>query len=150
MSNPFAHKSADELAAMWQLKAMAWTFKNSPKLFAILLRVLANEYTAVTHNTWAVILRGMTGTPDLPGNIVLQGYARVEPSGRVTTIATTRDGEVFRMALYRNKYAFVSDMRRIADKLKLNDGDRIAMFDVLKGWITEDKTVSVHGEKIAS
>ena len=149
MSNPFAYKSAEELAAMWQLRAMAWTLKNSPKLFAILMRIMANEYTGVTHNTWQVILRGMTGSPELPGHIVLQGYARIEESGRVTTMATTRAGDFFRMAIYRTKYEYVSDMRRLADKLKLSDADRTAMFDVLKSWIPEDRTIDVRGEKVA-
>ena len=68
-------------------------------------------------------------------------------SGRVVAMVVDRLQGARLSEIYRNKDAFISDLRRFADKLKLSDADRVAFFAVLGGWIVADLRVDVHGEK---
>jgi hypothetical protein len=150
MSNPFANKSEEQIRSSWQGRALALSAKENGRMFRVLVRSLLNEYTGVTYNTWEYVLKlSIPGFVDLDRPLLL-GYARAELSGRITTQYINRNGDPFRVAIYRDKAEFVSEMRRLADRLKLGDRDRTAMFDTLKKWITEDKSIGVHGEKLLS
>ena len=37
--------------------------------------------------------------------------------------------------------------RTLADKMKLNDADRTAMFDILRKWVTSDMRVDEWGRR---
>jgi len=146
--NPFAHRSGPEIMATWQIRALRET---RGKLQQVLFRAMANEYTAITEQTWRTLLKminpDFTDAP-LPGLI---GYAQVLPSGRVVSeVLVDRYGTRQLQAIYRNKDEFVSEMRRLADRLKLNDVDRVTMFALLAKWITVDHRLDVHGERKAS
>lgn len=42
---------------------------------------------------------------------------------------------------------FTGDLRRVADQCKLNDADRVAFFDKMRGWVVKDERVTpVTGE----
>ncbi len=147
MSNPFAHKTGDEIMASWQMRALAGS---RDKLQQVIFRAMANEYTAVTSNTWRTLLRMInplfTDAP-LPG---LVGYAKIMQSGRVVSeVIMDKYGVRRTQVIYANKDEFISDVRRFADWLKLNDADRLEMFEVLARWITADTRVGVNGEKVA-
>lgn len=146
--NPFAHKSGAEIMATWQIRALDAT---RGKLQQVLFRAMANEYSGITSNTWLTLLRlinpDFTDAP-LPGLI---GYAKVMQSGRVVSeVVMDKMGTRRLQVVYQSKDEFVSDMRRLADRLKLNDVDRVAMFALLGKWIVADYRVGVNGEKLAS
>jgi hypothetical protein len=41
--------------------------------------------------------------------------------------------------LYRNEVALRNDFRQLADRLKLNDADRIELFAAVKNWVVADR-----------
>ena len=146
--NPFAYKTQDQIRQMWQIRALAYA-KDHGKIFRVLMRCFINEYIAVTQSTWQSLLRiAIPGYDDLQRPLLL-GNARVEMSGRVTSEVINEGGVVVRMALYESKDKFLWEFRKMADKLKLNDVDRVAMFAVLGKWISEDLRVGVEGERVA-
>ena len=142
--NPFAHKSADELAQMWQLRSLHASHKLDP-LHRVIFAAFLEEYSGVTPGTWSVIYRGLFGNHDIAWPI--KGYAKIMQSGRVVAMVVDRLQGARLSEIYRNKDEFISDLRRFADKLKLSDADRVAFFAVLGGWIVADLRVDVHGEK---
>lgn len=145
MSNPFAHKSGEEIAAMWQTRAL---HASTGKMQHVLFRAMANEYTGVTSKSWVLLLSIIIPNfnPDQP---FLDGHAKIMQSGRVVSEVFYR-GDRRLQVVYQNKDEFISEMRRLADRLKLNDVDRVAMFALLGKWIVADYRVGVHGEKLAS
>lgn len=154
MSNPFAHKSKEEVLDMWQARALRAA---QGKLGRVLLQSMRKEYIGVTDTSWATLLRWiykidgfLLGLNDLIKFPRLIGYGRVERSGRITCVLQYADMRVERIALYRSKEEFVGDMRTLADALKLTDVDRAAMFALIGRWLPEDHTIGLRGEKLAS
>jgi hypothetical protein len=148
MSNPFAHKAKEEVLQMWQSRALRAA---QGKLGRVLLQGMRKEYIGVTDTSWRTLLGwifpGYNGQLKYPK---LHGYARVELSGRVTCMMLYDGNVMSRTAIYRTKEEFVSEMRKLADAIKLSDVDRAAMFALLGKWITSDLRVGLHGEKLAS
>ena len=136
---------------MWQMRALMATKNQHGKLFRILLQTFIEEYTAITVNTWEVILRAMFGIDGFNalGRPFLIGRARIELSGRVTSEVVDHYGMTRREAFYRNQNDYIGALRRLADHLKLKDIDRVEMFATMSKWITEDRRVGLHGEKVA-
>lgn len=147
MSNPFAYMSPEQRAQTWQARVLRET---TGKFRHVLLRCMKNEYIGVTSTSWDTFLRGIGQHDRLGVRPTLLGHARVELSGRITTIVQQPDFSFQRVALYQNKDEFIKDARMVADALKLTDSERTEMFGVLKGWIPEDRTVGLHGERLAS
>lgn len=128
---------------MWQSRALAAA---EGKLQRVMLVALAKEYGAVL----PILLRvTFPGFVDIPRPF-LCGYATIMRSGRVACDVTASDGTIYRAAIYRTKDEFVGEMRKLADKLKLNDADRTEMFAVLQKWIVADLRVGPNGERLAS
>lgn len=50
--------------------------------------------------------------------------------------------EPFRATLVYNVQEFVHDFNWLADDLKLTDDERIAMFEMLRGWIAKDHSAT--------
>lgn len=148
MSNPFASAlnigGKEAVLATWQARVLRGT---RGKLGHVLLQAMKNEYIGVTETSWATLLRWINRPYGYPRFV---GHARVEQSGRVTSMTLQPDFSFQRVSVYRNKDEFVGDMRMVADALKLSDLERVEMFALLGRWIPEDRTVGVHGEKLAS
>lgn len=130
---------------MWQAAALR---RSTGKMQHVLFTAMQNEYTAITPNTWLVLLNIIIPhfNADQP---FLNGYAKIMPSGRVVSEVFYR-GERQLQVVYHSKDEFISEMRRLADRLKLNDLDRVAMFALLGKWIVADYRVGLNGEKLAS
>ena len=147
MSNPFAHLSGEQISATWQIRALR---EARGKLQYVLWRAMANEYTGITANTWETLLRLINKNfkeMPLPG---LLGYAMIVPSGRVVSQVVDKDYGLRLQVIYRHKPEFLSELRRLADRLKLDDLDRADMFAVMGKWITVDYRIGVDGERLAS
>lgn len=153
MTNPFAFKSKEQVLETWQAKALRAA---KGKLGRVLLQSMRKEYIGVTDTSWATLLRWiykvdgyLLGLNDLIKFPRLQGYGRVELSGRVTCVIQYEDMHFERIALYRSKDEFVGEARLLADALQLADFERVEMFALLGKWIPEDHTIGLHGEKVA-
>ena len=66
--------------------------------------------------------------------------ARVDKTGRVVANVRMPGGRIVKdMVLYRNEVALRNDFRKLADKLKLNDADRVELFGAVKRWVVADR-----------
>lgn len=142
MSNPFLQKKLDEMTQMWQVRALR---EAKDKISRVLLVVFAKEYAAAL----PILLRvAIPGFEDIQAPF-LSGYASIMPSGRLVCDMTCSDGLIRKTEIYHTTDEFNSDMRRLADKLKLSDEDRDEMFMLLRKWIVSDLRIDQHG-KLAS
>lgn len=141
--NPFAHKTGEQIMATWQARALRGS---EGKLQHVLFTAMVNEYSAITQNTWLVLL-GVIIPKFNADQPFLNGYAKIMPSGRVVSEVFYRGDRQLQM-IYRSKDEFISEMRKLADKLKLDDLDRVAMFALLGKWIAADLRVGVEGELV--
>ena len=140
--NPLLKKSAGELCAMWQSRALR---VSTGKMQRVLMVVLSYEYAAAM----PVLLRAtFQGFTDIERPF-LSSYATIMPSGRVVCEMIDSDGTKKQVAIYESEEKFTTDMRDLADKLKLSDTERAEMFKVLARWIVKDMRIGLHGERLA-
>lgn len=143
MKTTFYRKEEAELREMWQARVLR---ESEGRLQRVLLVVFAKEYAAAL----PVLLRvAIPGFEDIKRPF-LSGYATIMQSGRIVCDCVGRDGELSKVAVYQSENEFVTEMRGLADKLKLSDSDREEMFAVLRKWIVADKRINQFGQKFAS
>lgn len=138
-------KHADEVRQMWQCRALS---EAEPKMQRVLLAAIRAEYPA----DLIIILKTTFGTLEIPTPFY-RGYAFISPGGHVCCEVVDRDpsGLVWRgpVKVYDNENKFLYETRKLADKMKLNDADRMDMFYVLKKWISHDQRLDINDEKVA-
>lgn len=145
MTDPFLSKEAAELRDMWQSRVLVAAKGEGPQ-FAILIRMFVAAYGDAIKILLAATFPGFR---DLrPPQIV--GHAAIAPSGRIIADVLEKSRRVRTHILYDNQDAMRADFGRLADKLKLNDFDRIELFDMLKRWLVRDYRIDAHGRKLAS
>lgn len=146
MKNPFKGMSKEEIRATWQSRALAGAQQFDHKLGKVLLVVLADEYAGIIAPLLHATFNGFTDIT----RPFLSGYATITQTGAMLCDLVRTDGSVRKEKIYDSDDDFISDMRNLADKLKLDDADRIDFFRVLRRWVTADLRVGVNGEKLAS
>jgi hypothetical protein len=137
------NKHADEIREMWQSKALA---ASTGKLRKVITVALAKEYPGALVTLMKVTFPGFVDL-DRP---MFVSYATIAPSGRVICDMVDRDGSKRKVSVYLNEDAFIYEMRKLADGLKLSDAERTEMFTVLQKWVTSDKRVGLFGQRLAS
>jgi hypothetical protein len=137
----FKNKVAEEVRAMWQARVL---LGSSGKMQRVVIVALAKEYPQALQ----ALLRAC-GIEDLERPF-LCSYATITPSGRVACEMIEKDGSKKFVAIYHNEDEFISEMRKLADKLKLSDKDRTEMFLVLQKWVASDRRVGLLGQRLAS
>ena len=66
--------------------------------------------------------------------------ARVSKTGAVVANVRMPGGRIVKdMVLYRNEVALRNDFRRLADKIKLSDAERVELFAAVKNWVVADR-----------
>lgn len=134
-----AHKHADEIRGMWQSRVLKAA---DAKLQRVMLIAIAKEYPA----DLLLLLRATFGTAEI-GKPFYSGYATILASGRVVCMQHDVDSNrlVWKgvVKVYDNEDQLISQTRRLADKLKLSDADRIEMFTVLQKWVARDDRIKL-------
>lgn len=134
---------ADRLRDTWQGRALAVA---KGRTAAVLLAVLAAEWPSVLPILLRVVFPGFQDI----GRPFLRGYAQIMPSGAVVCEMVDRDGRSMPSVIYDTQDRLLGDFRRLADRLKLKDEDRVTLFAVLGKWIVKDARVDHEGRKLAS
>lgn len=117
---------------MWQAKVLA---EAKGKLGAVVLSVLAHNFDDEMPVLLRVVFPGFT-TITAP---FLISSGKVAKTGHVCADVAKRDGEIVKMAiLFRDTLELQTEMRRLADRVKLSDGDRNALFGAVKRWLVCD------------
>ena len=134
---------AARLRDTWQGRALA---EARGRTAAVLLAVIAAEWPTVLPTLLRVVFPGFIDI-DRP---FLRGYAQIAPSGAVICEMVDRDANVAVVPIYESKDRLLGDFRRLADRLKLKDEDRVTLFAVLGKWIVKDARVDHEVRKLAS
>ena len=129
-----ARRHADDLARTWQCRALIAS--QHQHVGVILLSVLAHTYD----DAMPVLLR-----------IAFPGFTSIQPpflctcgkiakTGAIVADVVQRDGTIEKdVAIYKNEIELRDDFRRLADELKLDDGDRVEMFKCVQRWVVADR-----------
>jgi hypothetical protein len=128
--SPLQH--ADELRQSWQGRALAAA---SDKTGAVVLSVLAHNFD----DAMPILLRAVfPGFTSIAAPFLISA-GKVAKTGHVCADVARKDGKIARMTvLYRDVRALQNDFRRLADRCRLSDGDRNALFGAVKRWLVCD------------
>jgi len=138
-----ADKHAEEIRAMWQSRALSAA---SGKLRKVLIVAFAKEYPGVLVTLMKVTFPGFADF-DLP---IFLSYAHIALDGSIICQWMNKAKIKRPVRVYDSEDAFIYEMRKLADRLKLDDCDRIEMFTVLQKWVASDRRVGVLGQRLAS
>jgi len=130
---PFDHLAeADLIRQSWQCRALLHAKGID---FAVVLSALAHSYDDAMLRLLRVAFKGFYSirTP------FLGSAGKIDKAGRVCADVVTEYGQVFKQQpLYADEIAFRDAMRRLADRLKLSDQDRVEMLAVAQRWVVCD------------
>jgi hypothetical protein len=132
LAERLVRKHAQELRDMWQARALA---EARGRTAAVLLSVLAHNYDEVMPTLLRVVFPGFSSIT-AP---FLTSAGRVSKTGAIVADVVDRHGKITkRSPLYPSEFALRDDFRRLADRLKLSDADRMEMFEAIKRWVVCD------------
>ncbi len=122
-----------DLRASWQARALA---EAKGQTGMVLLSVLSHTYDDALVVLLPIVFPGFV-EPSLP---VLASCGKVDKTGAVVADVIGRDHVVAKDAvIYPSETALQNDFRRLADRLKLNDEDRIELFKCVQRWMVADR-----------
>jgi hypothetical protein len=124
---------AFDLRASWQARVLAGT---GGHLGAVVLSVLAHNFDDAMPVLLRLVFPGFT-------SIAAPFYctaAKVDKAGRVVADVVTKDGQIVKDAkVFDNEEQLRDAFRRLADRLKMNDSDRIELFKCVQCWVVADR-----------
>jgi len=127
------NRIAFDVLATWQAKVLADV---SGKTAAVTLSILAHNYDEALLPLLELVFPGFVSIT-AP---FLSTASRVNKSGHVVADMVMRDGQIVKdKVLYRDEMELRDDFRRLADRLQLNDSDRIELFTCVKNWVVADR-----------
>lgn len=134
LSPEFAKTIEFDLRGSWQARALVET-KGPARM--IMLSVLAHTLEE------AVITLCFAAFADFDGQLpmpALVSAARIDKSGAVVADMCDRFGVVHKdTILFKTEIEMRDAFRRLADRLKLGDSDRVEMFKYAQRWVVADR-----------
>ena len=132
-SERFENSLAFDLRGSWQARALK---EAKGQTAMVLLSVLSHTYDAALIVILPLVFPGYI-EPSLP---CLASAAKVAKTGAVVADVIRKDHHVVKEAvIYQSEKAMQDDFRRLADRLQLNDEDRIEMFKCVQRWVVADR-----------
>jgi len=124
---------AFDLRASWQAKVLEGA---KGQLGAVVLSVLAHTYDEAMPTLLRVVFPGFT-------SITAPFYctaAKVSKTGIIVADLVDRDGKIHKdSAVFASEMEMRDQFRRLADRLKLSDPDRIELFKCAQRWVVADR-----------
>ena len=133
-----------QIADTWQARCLR---ESRGKTAAVVMAVMFHNY----RDDMPYLLRQVwPGFRDITRPF-LSGGAHILRNGKVVC-GMVREGHNQPMAtvIYDDEGDLIKDMRDLADRLKLNDRDRVEMTEAFKKWVVADRRIDHLGRKIAS
>lgn len=119
---------------MWQSRVLVAT--QGEHIGIVLLSVLAHNFDDAMPVLLRVAFPGFTSIA--PPFLCTAG--KVAKTGAVVADVVNHNGTISKdVALYINETALRDDFRRLADRLKLDDADRVEMFKCVQRWVVADR-----------
>lgn len=144
-------RHAQDLRDTWQARALA---ESKGRLSAVMLAVLMHSYLSAMQILLRVVFPrapiAKNGWPEI-NRPFLYGPAAIDIGGRIRCGMFDRIGRRLPWTIiYATEGDLLKDFRDLADRLKLNDHDRVQMTEAVKRWIVRDVRVDHLGRKKAS
>jgi hypothetical protein len=137
-------KLSRELRESWQCRCLA---ESRDRLWRVVLAVLAHNFA----DALLVLLK--VTYPNFAGlkRPLILGGATIERSGKITCDVIKDGAAVPELeVIYDSQDELVADFRRLADRLKLNDDDRLGMITAVQRWVVADLRIDHNGRRLAS
>lgn len=101
----------------------------------VVLSIMAHNFAGAILTLCRVVWPDFIG---LESGFVSAG--RIDKSGRVVADYGNKNGTITKdMVVYRNDIQYRDAMRHLADRLKLNDQERLEFFTCVKRWLVADR-----------
>jgi len=124
---------AFDLRASWQSRALIATGGQTQ---AVLLSVLAHTLDSAME---ALLMVTFPGFVSITAPFLCTA-GKIAKSGAIVADVVCRDGTISKdSVIYPNETALRDDFRRLADRMKLSDTDRIEMFKYVQAWVVADR-----------
>ena len=127
------HQVAFDMRASWQAKVLE---HSGGHLGAVVLSVLSHTYDEAMPTLLRLVFPGFT-------SISAPFYCsagKVAKSGQIVADVVTRDGRIVKdTTVYDSEEKMRDAFRQLADRLKLNDADRIELFKCVQRWVVADR-----------
>jgi hypothetical protein len=125
-------KEARQLREAWQGRVLASAKGHTG---AVVLSILAHNFDGAIMTLCQVVFPGFSSI-EAP---FLCSAGRVDKAGRVIADVAEKDGRISKgQVMYLTDIAYRDDMRRLADRLKLSDQERLEFFTCVKRWLVAD------------
>ena len=140
LSDPDVRKHANDLRGMWQGRVLDAA---EGRLMLVVTSMLAHAYPehievllrVVQPKCWDEEQRALR----TPG---LTSIGTVDHSGRVVAMLKAAPAsKPHEWVIYKSLDQFKQDLRRLADRLKLPDADRVEFFGCAQKWLASDRRV---------
>lgn len=140
MSDALLRMPAAQLRETWQCRVLQHA---KDRAFYVMLAALCAEY----HVGVKILLSAAhPGFSDIKPPL-LAGYATIAPDGSIWCYLIDEERNLKAVGVYQNEHKLAYEMRKLADKLKLNDRERLDMFTVVEKWIVQDQRIDEHGRR---
>lgn len=124
---------AFDLRASWQARVLA---EAGGHMGAFVLSVLSHNFDEAMPALLSVVFPGFT-------SITAPFYCtagKIDKAGYVVADVVTKHGEIVKDAkVFESELHMRDEARRLADRLKLNDQDRIEFFKCVQRWVVADR-----------
>lgn len=124
---------AFDLRASWQARVLAGA---QGHMSAVVLSVLSHNFDDAMPVLLRLVFPGFT-------SIAAPFYCtagKVDKAGRVVADVVTARGEVVKdSVVFPSEEKLRDEFRRLADRLKLSDPDRIELFKCVQRWVVADR-----------
>ena len=134
LATEFEKTLAFDLRASWQAKVLVGT--TGPARMVV-MSVLAHTYEDAVFTLCAVMFPDFDGSLRAP---FLTTAAKLDKTGAIVADMVDERGKIHKdTVLFPTEIAMRDSFRRMADRLKLNDTDRIELFKCAQRWVVADR-----------
>lgn len=124
---------ADELRESWQGRALYFAREN-PQLKTALMSLLADNYD----ETLPFLLAAVFGYWHITAPFYCSN-PKINKTGCIVADLIMPDGFKYKSAvIFLSESQMEATFRRLADRLKLSDGERIDLFNAARHWVKAD------------
>lgn len=127
--------AGEELRQSWQGRALALTEIEAPKLCRVLMSLLADNYD----DAMPFLLHAVFGSCAITVPFLCSS-PKINKSGRIVADLITKWGTMQKNhVVFDDEAQMEGVFRRLADRLKLSDAERIDMFACIHHWVKADQ-----------
>jgi hypothetical protein len=129
-------RHAEDLRQTWQGRMLAYTQRG--KMGAVVLSMLAHYFDDT--DCMPVLLRAVfPGFQSIRAPFICS-CAKVAKNGTVVVDIVGRDERTWKdRVVFRSLDDMKSQLRRLADRMKLSDQERVEFFTVARAWVVADR-----------